>query len=124
MSLDLLDLLDEILAAEQTPKDRPRTGMHQCGRHRLISEDDAHVADCWNHVCPSCGDEVHNGFLMRINHEGSDARTCPSIILRAAHLVYAQRTGEAPAARDLTILDLGYRIADDGTLIHPERTPA
>ena len=128
MTFDLLDLLDEILAADEKrmvgrqvhPGERADHGIRGCGIHRYIYDDDAHVVDCWKFVCPSCGDEVHNGFLMRLNHEGSDGAVCPSIRLRLNHLAYAQRNGEEPDERDLSVLDLGYGITEDGEHIYPE----
>lgn len=115
------DALFELADFEETAPPATIPQMLPCGRH-TIAEDDEHVADCWGHVCPSCGEHVGSGFLYRINHDAADRGVCGSIVLRLNHLTYALRRGEVPAARDLSVLDLGYRLGPDGAQIHPDGT--
>lgn len=90
-----------------------------CNVHDRISEDDAHARDCWGGVCPSCREDVVNGWMMRLNHSGAESGECTSLGLRLNHLTYDIRHGDLPAPRDMTVLDLGWRIAPDGSQIPP-----
>lgn len=121
---DLLDLLDELLAAEnaapvQIDAPCPRV-MLGCGVHEPWRDDEAHLAECWGWRCPSCGDEVLNTFLYHLNHEAAEHGTCGSIELRLNHLTYDIRHGRKPDSRDLTVLDLGYRLGPDGAQQWPD----
>ena len=128
--MDLLDLLDEILAADEgraaptkpvPEEEKPNLGYRPCGIHLRIRDDEAHLVDCWRNVCPSCGDHVANGFVMLLNHEGADVSTCPSIRLRLNHLTASMRfNGPAPDEHDLAVIKLGYLIGPDGSQIHPD----
>ena len=129
MTGDLLDLLDEILAAENAPRvdvapTRRHNGWLPCGRHEAWREDDEHVVECWGSVCPSCREPVANGFLYRLNHEAAEHGVCGSIVLRLNHLTAYLRLGgvHVLADRDLTVLDLGYRLGPDGSHIYPDGT--
>mgnify|MGYP001547664560 CR=1 FL=1 len=93
--------------------------MHPCGIHTLRREDDAHVRDCWGNVCPCCGDDVLNGFLMGLNHGGAEQRMCVSLDLRLNHLSIDIRGRRLPSDRDLSACDTGWRIAPDGARIAP-----
>lgn len=124
--MDLLDLLDEMLAADAAPVP-PAVGVlrrtYPCGIHEHTRDKAAHLADCWQYTCPSCGDHVANAFLLNLNHEGSDYRTCPSIMLRLNHLTASMRGIDyTPSATDLEVLELGYLIGPDGSQIHPDGT--
>jgi hypothetical protein len=93
--------------------------MLPCGRH-TVAEDDQHVADCWGHVCPSCGEHVANGFLYRINHHGAERGICTSVQLQLNHMTVALRLGTSPNPHDWRVLDLGFRFGPDGAQIHPD----
>lgn len=86
-------------------------------------QDDEHAAECWRHVCPCCRDEVVNGWMMRLNHSGAERGMCTSLTLRLNHLTYAIRYGGGVAERDMTVIDLGWRIAPDGSQIPPHKSP-
>ena len=131
--MDLLDLLDELLAADRAQPADDRVRMERiaraadrdakwypCGLHERTRGDEDHLADCWHHTCPSCGEHVANAFLMGLNHYGADSRMCPSIKLRLNHLTSDIRNGRKPDERDLTVIDLGYLIGPDGSQIHPD----
>jgi hypothetical protein len=112
----LFDLAD---FEETTPHPLYRD-MFPCGVHERHRDDDAHAAECWLGVCPCCGEDVPSGFMMTLNHFGGEHGTCISVDLRLNHLTYAIRHGEPPAERDLTVIDLGWRIGPDGSQIPPQ----
>lgn len=126
----MYDLLDLLADMDRPPEERianqkpPEPRRFECGRHLYPREGEAHVAECWRHVCPGCGERVANAFLMGLNHTllrwGDGRAICGSIALRLNHLTYAIRNGQAPDARDLTVLDLGYLIGPDGSQIAPD----
>lgn len=117
MSDALFDLAD---FEETAPVVYPAP-MFPCGKHRLhaTQEAEAHGAECWGGRCPSCRDEVVGYYDVTINHSGAEIGHCTSLTLRLNHLSYDVCNGSAPSARDLTVLDLGWRIAPDGTQIPP-----
>ncbi|MBN7792407.1 hypothetical protein [Microbacterium esteraromaticum] len=93
--------------------------LFRCGLHRDPMDEAAHLDDCWHGVCPSCGDDVLSPFLMHLNHVGADLGRCQSIELRLNHLTYFIRYGGKPGDRDMSVIDLGWRIAPDGSQIPP-----
>jgi len=73
-------------------------------------------------TCSVCGEESPNRLLFEMNHGGPSwiaPVKCTSLYLRLNHLTYAVLHGLAPEARDLTVLDLGWRIAPDGAQLPP-----
>lgn len=97
--------------------------MLSCGVHQRHRDDNEHARDCWGGVCPACGEDVLNGFLMNLNHSGAETGICTSIGLRLNHLTYAITHGEIPDYRDMTVIELGWRIGPEGTQIPPTGKP-
>lgn len=120
MSMDtLFDLADFEETAPPPPAPALPPEMWACGVHAMHREDDEHARDCWGSVCPACGDDVVNGWMLRLNHWGGDGGMCTSLSLRLNHLTFDIRHGQTPSERDLTALDSGWRIAPDGSQIPP-----
>ena len=121
---DLEDFFNDTVSETLDEVRTPVADLLACGAHRRYLDDDAHAAECWGGVCPSCGDPVSSGGLMRLNHTGADRGTCTSLGLRLNHLTYALRTGCALDERDLSVLALGWMLGPDGSQIPPAGRPA
>lgn len=66
MSLALFDLAD---FEETKPVEPTRTYlMFECGIHREHTDWEAHLSDCWEGHCPSCGEQISAWFDMHTNH--------------------------------------------------------
>ena len=94
-----------------------------CSVHQRHRDEKAHGIECWGGKCPACGDPVVSAFDVNSNHSGAERGFCCSMGHRLNHLTYDIRYGKKPDARDLTVLDLGWRIAPDGSQIPPLGAP-
>jgi hypothetical protein len=72
-------------------------------------------------TCAVCGETEPNRLLFEMSHVitlggswGRDALVCQSLDLRLNHLTYDARLGEKPRERDMTALELGWRVDADG----------
>ncbi len=81
-------------------------------------------------TCAVCGETMPNRLLADMNHAvnlgGSwrrDAVVCASLDLRLNHLRYDAEHGVEPDPRDLTALDLGWTITDEGEAVPPAGWP-
>lgn len=95
-----------------------------------VYDEARHVREHLPLTCSICGETSPNRLIFEMNHEvtlggswGADALLCVSLSLRLNHLTYAVLNGRAPDLRDLTALDLGWRIAPDGAKLPPAGWP-
>lgn len=80
-------------------------------------------------TCAVCRQTSPNRLLFEMSHcvnlgasWGQNALLCSSLSLRLNHLLYDARAGQEPAERDLTALELGWRVDANGIYM-PEGWP-
>lgn len=84
--LALFDLAD---FEETRPVEPVRTYlMFECGIHREYTEDwAAHLAECWQGHCPSCGEEIVGHFDMHTNHGPARRPAWPEDLCSKQHIL-------------------------------------
>jgi hypothetical protein len=111
------------------PKPAHADGCFYCrpnddGTYPTLAE---HTAHHLTRTCEICGHSAPNSLLFEMNHylgKVGDIRRarplrCTALWLMLNHLTYALLHGQAPADRDMTPIELGWRIAPDGTQLPP-----
>ena len=81
-------------------------------------------------TCVICGGTKPNRLLFDMSHGvnlgailENNALLCTALSLQLNHLTYDIREGREPAQMDLRALELGWRIAPDGSQIPPAGWP-
>jgi len=81
-------------------------------------------------TCGICGETEPNRYLFETNHGINHGQSmelcvllCVSLGLRLNHLSYDAKYGRESDYRDMTALDLGWMVTDEGKQIPPEGWP-